>query len=74
MATMLNRMDRHRAFMFLCVLVICAAWYLVNEALGELALSKKNRSAVDQLCEENLLDLRRDGIYRTHPLEWLCVF
>ena len=74
MATMLNRMDRHRAFMFLCGLVICAAWYLMNEALGELASSKQNRSGVDQLCEENLIDLHRNGIHCTRPLERICVF
>ena len=74
MATMFNRMDRHRAFMFLYVLVICVAGYLMNEALGELALLKQNRSAVDQLREENLLDLRRNGIHRPRPLERICVF
>ena len=65
---MFNRMDRHRAFMFLYVLVICVAGYLMNEALGELALLKQNRSAVDQLREENLLDLRRNGIHCTLSL------
>ena len=60
--------------MFLCVLVIYAAGYLMNEALRELVLLKQNRSAVDQFREEKLLDLRRNGIHCTHPLEGICVF
>ena len=74
MATVQYRMDRHRAFVFLRVIGICAAGQLRNKVLRELALSKQNRSAVDQLREENLLDLRCDGIHRTHPLERICVF
>ena len=58
MATVQYRMDRHRAFVFLRVIGICAAGQLRNKVLRELALSKQNRSAVDQLREENLLDLR----------------
>ena len=74
MATVQYRMDRHRAFMFLCVLVICVAGQLTNEAIGELASSKKNRSAVNQFREENLIDLRRNDIHRARPLERICVF
>ena len=37
MATLLYRMDHHRAFVFLRVIGICAAGQLRDEALGELA-------------------------------------
>ena len=74
MATVQYRMDRHRAFVFLRVIGICAAGQLRNKVLRELALSKQTRSAADQLREENLLELRCDGIQRTQPLERICVF
>ena len=74
MATVLYCTGRHRAFVFLGVIGFCAAGGIQNEVLRELALWEQKRSDVDQLREENLLDLCRNGIHRTHPMERICVF